>query len=569
MFGVMKSVFGGFTDEEIAKIRCQAKSAENFLYTDLEKMAATEGEPAKKCASFIAQIEKYRSFTVYMPIRKLLQTLFDEYGYLYYVAALPGGEQRLANVEMLMEKAHTFEKSSYYGLYHFIRYMEQLKKYNVDYGEANILDENADVVRIMSIHKSKGLEFPVTFVAGLSKRFNMQDTNQAMIVDMDLGIGTDYVNPEKRLKNKTMRKNALAIKMRAENLAEEIRVLYVAMTRAKEKLIMTGTPGKITEKLCDGGVMKECKPLSYGEIYEASSYLDWVLAVMNPTEIVTAEDLGILELQEQVDTQWRKEALLQGEQELNVSLLEALQENFAYQYPHSNLEGLYTKTTVSELKMTAMEEKDEGAFHAFEQREVVPYIPKFMQGEEKISGTTRGNAYHKVMELIDFAKWFSVREKVLRDGQANAWLAVELEGLSESGGLSKEYRDVIRPDKVIKCLESNLARRMAEAGEKNRLWREQPFVYGISADRLNKEGREFPAEETVLIQGIVDVFFEEEDGLVLADYKTDVVDLEQTLVDRYRVQLDYYREALESLTGKKVKERILYSFHLGKEIPVE
>lgn len=623
LFGVLKSVFGGFADEEIARLRCEALELskkqheaaedggtekaleeqqhealyeEDFLYTDLQKVAASESRLADKCNSFLKQIEKYRGYTVYMPIRKLLQTLFDEYGYFYYVAALPGGEQKLANVEMLMEKAHSFEKSSYYGLYHFIRYMEQLQKYNVDYGEANILDENADVVRIMSIHKSKGLEFPVTFVAGLSKRFNMQDTSQAMIVDMDLGIGTDYVNPEKRLKNKTMRKNALAVKMRAENLAEEIRVLYVALTRAKEKLIMTGTVGGNNGDFSveKGGLIYDCKPLSYGEIFEASSYLDWILAVMNPTEILTTEDLGILELQEQVDTQWRKEALLQEERELNRSLMAALEENFAHQYAHADLEGLYTKTTVSELKMAAMEEKDEGAFQAFEQKEVVPYIPKFMQGEEKVSSTTRGNAYHKVMELIDFAKWSTEGKALSEDSAKNAWLQEQFDRFVENGALSKEYREAIRTAKVLKCLESDLATRMAKAQQNGKLWKEQPFVYGISADRLcrkDKTGetvekavgkaggatvgeagvasvRKFPKEETVLIQGIVDVFFEEEDGIVLADYKTDVVETPQVLVDRYRTQLDYYQEALEKMTGKKVKERILYSFHFGCEVYV-
>lgn len=578
LFGVLKSVFGGFTDEEIAKIRCAARTlaAEGFLYEDLKSYAAMDEQSGlwDKCREFLAQIEKYRGYTAYMPIRKLLQTLFEEYGYFYYVAALPGGEQRLANVEMLMEKAHAFEKSSYYGLYHFIRYMEQLQKYNVDYGEANILDENADVVRIMSIHKSKGLEFPITFVAGMSKRFNMQDANQSVIVDMDLGIGTEYVNPERRLKNKTLRKNALAIKMRAENLAEEIRVLYVALTRAKEKLIMTGTMADAVEKLSEKavgnpGMVFRDKPLAYGEIYEASSYLDWILPVMNPTEIVTGEDLGILELQEQVDTQWRKEALLSGEQSLNVSLLDSLKENFDYVYPHMDLAGLYTKTTVSELKMAAMEEKDEGAFHAFEQKEVVPYIPKFMQGEEKVSGTTRGNAYHKVMELLDFAKWQS------EGADREDWVSAQLDKFVESGSLSKEYRQVLRLDKVVKCLESNLALRMAKAQREGKLWKEQPFVYGVSADRLNRKGPEgevagkFPKEETVLIQGIVDVFFEEEDGIVLADYKTDVVGNPQELIDRYSTQLDYYQEALEKLTGKKVKERILYSFHFGCEVVAE
>jgi len=495
--------------------------------------------------------------------------MFDEFGYLYYVSALPAGAQRLANVEMLLEKAGTFEKSSYYGLYHFIRYMEQIRKYNVDQGEANTLDENADVVRIMTIHKSKGLEFPVTFVSGLGKKFNLQDSSKSVIVDMDYGIGVDYVSPELRLKNDTLRKGAISVKMQAENLAEEIRVLYVALTRAKEKLIMTGVLSKALKEGEEEGEV--CGPLSYARLYGANTYLDWILPIMKPTQILSEEDLGIFELGEELETQFRKDALRRGEMEIDEEILDRLKVNFTYHYRHENLAGLYTKTTVSELKMAAMEEKDEGAFHAFEEKTVVPYIPKFMQGEEKVSGTTRGNAYHKVMELIDIRKYGEAfdSETSATDAQKRQWLKAELDGLEESGLLSHEYRQVLWADKVITCLDSNLAKRMANASKKNLLWKEQPFVYGISADRLSKEGKIFPAEETVLIQGIVDVFFEEEDGLVVADYKTDVIGAPQELVDRYRVQLEYYQEALEHLTGKKVKEKVLYSFCLGCEIVVE
>ena len=564
LFGVLHSVLGGFSDQEVALLRSR-RGESGFLYEDLEAWAAAGQSPEEyralqqKCRSFLAQLEKYRARTAYMPIRKLLQTLFDEYGYLHYVAALPGGEQRLANVRMLLEKAQAFEKTSYYGLYHFIRYMEQLQKYNVDYGEANILDENADVVRIMSIHKSKGLEFPVTIVAGLSKRFNMQDTSQAVILDMDLGIGTDYVDPERRLKSHTLRKNALAVKLRAENLAEEIRVLYVAMTRAKEKLILTGVTEEADKWLETAGKGKA--HISYAAIYEASSYLDLILSAMEPTEILTKEDLLADLLREEIGGENRKRRLARSRELVDEELLGKLQSSFRYTYPHVNLAGLYTKTTVSELKMAALEEKQEGTFHAFPEKEVVPYIPGFMRGEEKISGTTRGSAFHKVMELLEIGNYPGVEE-------GRAWVEQELERLEQEGRLTAEYRQAVSVDKICLFLDSDLAKRMAKARKKGKLWREQPFVYGISADRLKGPEGAFPAEETVLIQGIVDVFFEEEEGLVVADYKTDVIRTPEELAHRYRVQLDYYQEALEHLTGRKVKEKILYSFCLGCEIPV-
>ncbi|MBD5461337.1 MAG: helicase-exonuclease AddAB subunit AddA [Lachnospiraceae bacterium] len=616
LFGVLKSVFGGFTDEEIALVRRhvqetaetaagqaetsdlaadgEAEAAEvtngqerRLLYEDLEWCASREGHSMEeKCAAFLKMIQRYRRYTIYMPIRKLLQTLFDETCYLHYVAALPAGEQRLANVEMLLEKARAFEKTSYYGLYHFIRYMEQLQKYNVDYGEANILDENADVVRIMSIHKSKGLEFPVTFVAGLSKRFNMQDTGQAMIVDMDLGIGTDYVNPDRRLKNRTLRKKALAAKMRRENLAEEIRVLYVAMTRAKEKLILTGVLENAAERAQEaemenrlrrdpgqGGEIPdaEAEPLSYAALYRAASCMDLLLQICRPTCIWTGEDLAAEEIRESIGEEERRNLLRCGETYVDQKLLQKLQERFAYTYPHADLANLYTKTTVSELKIAALEEAEEGAFHAFQEAEVVPYIPRFMQAEEKISGAARGSAFHRVMELLDLSSWPGFRADDTAEGRSlrEEWMRRELDRMQQSGKLTEEYRKAVSGEKIFRFMDSSLAGRMAAAEKAGLLWREQPFVYGISADRLGTPGGgKFPSEETVLIQGIVDVFFEERGELVVADYKTDVIRTPEELARRYKVQLDYYEEALEHLTGRRVKERILYSFYLGCEIPV-
>lgn len=207
-----------------------------------------ETELSQKADTFLQRIDHYRDLTPFTSIRDLLQRILDDYDYLNYVTALPAGSKRRANVEMLLTKASAFEKTSYFGLFHFIRYMEQLEKYDVDYGEADTLDENADVVRIMSIHKSKGLEFPVVFVSGLSKRFNMQDANQSLIVDMDLGVAVDYVDSGRRIKNKTLRRAVLSAKMKEDNLAEELRVLYVALTRAREKLILTAVLDKAEEK---------------------------------------------------------------------------------------------------------------------------------------------------------------------------------------------------------------------------------------------------------------------------------------------------------------------------------
>ena len=545
MYGVLKSVFGGFTEEEIASLRSLSERTEN-LYTNLKKSAEAGNE---KCAAFLDRINRYRSYASYMTILELLQTLFQESDYLSYVSALPAGEKRLANVEMLLTKAAAFEQNSYYGLFHFIRYVEQLEKYDVDYGEAVTLDENADVVRIMSIHKSKGLEFPVAIVAGLSKKFNMQDAASPIITDTDLGIGVDYVNIDSRVKNKTLRKNILSTKMKLDNLAEELRVLYVAMTRAKEKLILTACTDKPQEKAEAAAQTANAADarFTYAGLAGAGSFLDYLLPVFEGIRVVAFAELGITTLKEEVNRSVRLKKLTFAGEMADREALAKLSERFAFVYPYENLKNLYTKTTVSELKMAALEEKEETA-ELFPEKEVVPYVPAFMRGEEKISGTTRGSAMHRIMELLDFTAEYPSRADVIS----------VMDAFTAEGRLSEEYAEAIRVDKILHFLHTSLAERMGKAQKSHKLFREQPFVYGVDAG----EG------ETVLIQGIVDAYFEEEDGIVLLDYKTDIVETGADLAKRYKTQIDYYEKALHGLTGKRIKERILYSFYLGCEVQV-
>lgn len=609
LFGMMKSVFGGFTEEEIALIRSGSRSC--TLYEAVQLAAGGEERDSQpehvtggagalpdgqrleetrrqtlgeKAARFLAQIEEYRKYTVYMPVRELLTRLVTDFDYLNYVTALPAGGKRRANVEMLFTRASDFEKTSYFGLFHFIRYMEQLEKYDVDYGEAELLDENADVVRIMSIHKSKGLEFPVTFVSGLSKRFNMQDVNQTLILDMDLGLATDYVDPERRVRNRTMRRNVLSRKLREDSLLEELRVLYVAMTRAREKLILTATAENAAEKweICRES-RSDC--LLYPDFMESAGYLDFLLPIMGHTSftvtVLGEEELAAGEWKEQLMLHDKKQLLEQAERFGDNGALEALQKRLSAEYTYANLAGLYTKTTVSELKIAAMADKDEAAFHTFEEKEVQPYIPAFRRKEEAVSGTLRGNAYHRVMELLDFRNIMegaivspegerrasfpeSYREYINRldEKKLAEYIHMFLEKEAGSRRLSREYFEAVNELKILHFLKSELAYRMRRAEEKGKLYREQPFVMGVAASRL---GEEFPDSESVLIQGIIDVFFEEEDGLVLLDYKTDSVSSMRELWNRYETQLDYYSEALTKLMGKPVKEKILYSFHLESD----
>ena len=592
LFGVMTSVFGGFSDEEMAAIKGAGNQMEitEDLYDTVKWYAKEKADAlAQKVKDFLEMISEYRMKARYMPIRQLLQQLFTRFHYVAVVSAMKGGEQRRANVELLLQKASAYEQTSYFGAFHFVRYLQQIMEKEVEYGEADILDENADVVRIMSIHKSKGLEFPVCFVAGLGKKMNFMDAYQVLVADSDLGVGTECIRYEKRLQSKTLSKNIIVQKLLNDSLAEEIRVLYVAFTRAREKLILSGTVSNIEKKLIS--LMKYTgrgqKRISYAALSGVTSAMDYILMALADSrgmenvyrqldipadlskedekshisvQCIYKEGLTLLEAEEELEENYER---IVFEKEVSdyacKEAVQELKERLEYYYGHNELADLYTKTTVSELKKAAYP-VEEGAKPLFEEEREKVTLPKFMKGEEKVLGTTRGTAFHKVMEVFPFEQ-FSPDEKITEE-----MLSEVLKAQTNKGKLPAEYIPLVSNGKILNFLESNLAKRMMVAAKKGKLYKEQPFVYGIGADRLNKE---FPATETVLIQGIIDAYFEEDDKLVLLDYKTDVTDSEAALVKRYQVQLDYYGEVLEKLLSKPLKDVVIYSFYFEKEIKLQ
>lgn len=620
LFGTMTSWFGKFTDEEMALIQSEKKGSLYAAVTAMgEKaeisavetavsetgMAADELRLAKKCRDFLKWFSSYRNRIAYEPIHKILRRLLNETDYLYETASLPGGQQRLANVQMLLTKAEGFEKSSYSGLFHFIRYIEKIQKYDVEFGEAGTQDEAADVVRIMTIHKSKGLEFPVCIVAGCAGLFNMRDTESALICESDYGVGLDYVDLEKRVKYKDIRKRFLAKYMQEDSLGEELRVLYVALTRAKEKLILTGFCKDFEKMRLGGGSEsgkaekdkqkvwddKKSELLPLQSRVGARCYLDWILSADSPLmniKLYTAQNLANEAIETAVKEQWNKQTLLamveemaeeQNEDisgsrresnEVSKAANRELSDQLSFVYPHENLKDLYTKTSVSELKMAAMHKAfekqslEETPISLFPTEEIVPYIPNFAKESREVSGAARGSAYHRLLELLDYAKL--MEEQKANGNEHTAYIQKSIGQLMESGRITQEEIDMINMRKVCIFLESPVAARMAAAGERGDLYKEQPFVLGISASRLSEE---FPSDEKVLIQGIIDVYFIEDGEIVLLDYKTDAVKTGDELKKRYETQLKYYTEALEKITGYKVKEKILYSFALGKEVKCE
>ncbi len=590
--GVLLSLPIGFTEEELSFVRIASKERvketgeKEKLYASIKEFVkmGDKKELVLRYSEFLELIEDFRNRVSHEPIHQLIQEIYEEVNSYAIFSVLPEGEQRSRNLDMLLEKAIQFENTSYHGLFHFVRYIEQLHKYDVDFGEASVLEETANVVQIISIHKSKGLEFPICIVAGMAKQFNKKDYVSPFVIEGDLGVGMEYVDLKKRITKPTIRRNALITKMRMDALGEELRVLYVALTRAKEKLIITAATDKIEDLVKEYGYLltKKDGKLPFLAKANASSYLDLLIAAlcrhqsmekicgqygltqdrkssiyaMQPhikINILGKEDIENLKGKEQIGKEFWKQSLFMqfrsgsGDKEMENKILS----KFRFVYPYRMEQGMFTKTTVSELKMEAMEEE---AHSMFKESKKEPYLPAFMRESEEISGSVRGSAFHKFLELYSFDE--IPKEEEIVD------LLVKY---NKNGRMPKEYVAAVLPDKIMDFMHSDIAKRMVEAKRKSLLFKEQPFVLAVDANRINDE---YPEEEKILVQGIIDVFFEENGELVVLDYKTDRVKTEKELIKRYQTQLEYYGEALEKLTGKKVKEKQMYSFALKKSVPI-
>ena len=544
-----------------------------------------------KLSRLEALLEGLRREARFLPVHQLLYRAFEESGYYDYVSAMPAGETRRANLDMLVEKAIAYEATSYKGLFHFIRYIEKLKKYDTDFGEASVAGEQANTVRIMSIHKSKGLEFPVVFLAGLGKRFNKQDAYAPVLLDADLGVAADYLDLKQRLKMPTLKKQALKRRMELESMGEELRVLYVAMTRAKEKLIMTGTDRSLAGKLEKWAQVPVADgQIPYTILSAAGSFLDWMLMSASTGNIVMREvplaGLVGMEVQRQISRQGSKEELLglDTQKTYHEEMKKTLEHAMGYRYPFAGDTGLYAMLSVSELKKQGQIGQDEeeigktgsgwegGTRRDVEHRAVGRGVRDKETERERAGGpvgaassapassspslaSARGTAYHRALECLNLGEIYTIDD-----------LQSALTRLLETGYLTQEAYDALEVDTLWTMLQSPLGKRMAKACREGRLHREQQFIIGIPAEEIGRG----ESKELVLVQGVIDAYIEEEDGLVLIDYKTDRVPKNAAgraiLAERYRSQVMYYRRALEQLTVKKVIENVIYSLTLQESI---
>lgn len=606
----MMSYFGGFTAAELGMVRKlgreQAdKNTHNNLYEHLKAVAVLGGadniqetdvkQLSGKCALFLAKLTEYRDKSSVEPLYDLCWEMIYDSGYYDYVGTMPAGAQRQANLNVLLERAAGYGKSSYSGLFNFLRYIERLKKFDEDFAEGAASLDNENLVRIMSIHKSKGLEFPIVILAGAHKSINFMDATAPVLVDQNLGIAVDYVDLERRTKTPTIIKGAMARRIVRESIAEEERLLYVAMTRAREKLIITGVV-KDADKTLDKYRAKSEElatdgTLSYADSENIKNYLDMIMPVclmdsdklkgsfkvmvdaVEDSEADADETGNSFETGNVTDTDAVKAGeALDGNNEAGYPSLDELPEYV----PADNASGRM-KLTVSQLKaMQAEDNSEENAYmddsvkEAFEKEaydeqaadngnrdgqtdsETIAepsnsIIPKFISGEEvQLAANERGSAYHRVMECLDYSV------SVNLDG-----VKADINRMLETGKMNELQVKSVNPWDINTFVQSDTGRRVANAVNCGSVRREQPFVFEY-------EGQ--------LIQGIIDLYFEEDGEFVLVDYKTDRVMKgeagEKELVRRYAIQLDYYAKALTQLTGKKVKEKIIYSFALGKGLSV-
>ena len=630
MAAVLRSPLFSFTDEELGQIvlakgglyeKPYDKSKENVVNLSLQAEKALAPALEEKWQNFQNKLERYRRLSRSLRLHSLLSLIYEETDYYNYVRALPLGEKRQANLDQLLEDAKQFEKGSYSGLFHFIRYIEKVKKQEQDQGEATVFSEKDDLLRIMSIHHSKGLQFKVVFLSQLHKTFNKMDSKAKMLMDAELGLAADYLDLETRIKYSSLHKIAIKEKSERESLGEELRVLYVAMTRAEEKLILTGVC-KNEEDLIKKFPVQE--RLSLEDIRGASSYLAWICMAYSKSffessktgeialSFVSKEDLEENEgntMGEAISLEKKLYEFLGKERE-KTEAEKLMEEHFSYVYPYEKSTHRNPKYSVSLLKMKAMEEHGEqlgeqlGSEMGQEGKAVAPEwdeetearqqakekpdspLIQKMKAEGKNIGAAIGDSYHHALAFYDYSR--------------------DISQLSDF--LSPEEYGLLNQEKLKKFLDSPLGQLFAKAYKENTLYREQHFMQEVEYEKLfpedgavgevakeaissNAGGVESNADsikrnidriesnresfvesnanshvEKVILQGIIDAFIMEEEGIILVDYKTDRVKDGEELRNRYQKQIDLYSEALEQILRKKVKRRVLYSFSLGEEV---
>lgn len=588
------SPIAGLNENELALICAYAEKklgGKNILYDKCLYYAENVSDGvADKLNTFFEMVDRLKEEKTTLSISQLILKVYDITGYYYFATAMPAGKRRRSNLDMLVDKARRFENGAYKGLFNFLRYVDKLKVNEVDFGEAGKQSEDEDVVRIMTMHRSKGLEYPVVFVSGLGRRFNTNDVRRNVQLHSDYYISSKLIDMKKRYRKNSVMREAVILLARQESFAEEQRILYVAMTRAKEKLIITGYIKDYEDYVEGLDIGYEKMLLPYSIRNSGKGFLNWILASMKrydyyleqglteaviETKLVSPDMLLERKVKEETDKgismeEFEENAMLYGKNEA----YKKFKESFDYVYPYEPLTKIKSKMPISEIKkMKAFDgENYDVTYPVKEYQEDICRQEESRQEECKqdeytrneciaelkkvLTGAERGTIIHKFMELLDFS--------VLGTGDYINDIRNFTKKLVEAKVFSEEEKNAINEAKINRMLKSDLGQRMIAAAKCGKLKKEQQFSIGIPVKEIYKN---VDSDDIVIVQGIIDAFFYEDDGIVLMDYKTDRAD-EAELIGRYHAQLTYYALTLNRLTGLKVKEKLIYSFHHDKVIEV-
>lgn len=573
---VLRSSICNFTDNDLIIIRLTDRNC-NFYEALIKTRLICEGDLKNKIESFLEKLEKWKSISQYMPLDEFIWQIYLDTGYYQYVGLLPNGAMRQANLKTLFEKAKQYEKASFKGLFNFIQFIDKLKKQNGDLASAKLIGENEDVIRIMSIHKSKGLEFPVVFLCNSHKKFNMQDLNDNILLHQDIGFGPTIMDTTRKIKYSSIAKDAIKLKMKQETLSEEQRILYVALTRAKEKLYITGRSKDFTKYVQDKNKVLEMYEsenikLDAKLMKKANSYLDWLmyvylfnqgrtitlkgesyklsdiitLNVSNKKDLLKA--LAKEEVVEQIDLKEKIEQILKNKSdEENKKSEQALKELLEWKYDYIVDTTLPTKSSVTKIKQEKI--KLEEMLKGIESEEVEykkSYTPKFMQEDKKISSAEKGTLVHLCIQRLDERKDYE-----LKDIQNMILNLVEKEIITQNEA------DAIDVNLIYQYTKSQLFEELRKAKE---VHKEQPFYINIPAKDVVSEAEN--SKKNILVQGIIDLYYiDKNDNLVLIDFKTDYISNEpnakEKILDKYKVQLEIYKTALEQALNRKTSKTAL------------
>ncbi|OZM58210.1 helicase-exonuclease AddAB subunit AddA [Lottiidibacillus patelloidae] len=584
---VLRSPIVHLSGEEMAKIRI-AKKQGNYYDAALAYIEKAEGEEdplSIKLSAFIQKLKEWRMDARQGSLADLIWKLFNETGYYDFVGGMIGGTQRQANLKVLYDRARQYESTSFRGLFRFLRFIERMKERGSDLGTARALSEQEDVVRIMTIHKSKGLEFPVVFIAGIGKQFNEMDLRKNVLMHKELGFGTKYINPEKRISYPTLPLLAMKKKMKMELLAEEMRVLYVALTRAKEKMYLVGTVKDVEKEIDNWGDVIDHEDWLLPDYVRENNnrYIGWIApAIMRHRDGVSLLDnlpsnrAGNIEVydhpskwevttvpsfeltsgandEEQSMEQKLESVRVMEPVHVDSEFTEIVEQQLSWKYLHTEATKRKSKQTVTEIKrQRSLLEEDSERMMIPKQKSTIVKRPKFLQ-EKGLSPAERGTAMHLVMQHVPLYK--EITKQVL----------VELmDTMVEKELLTIEQMRAVPVEKLLAFFTSSLGERFIHA---KKVEREVPFSFGLKANEAYLDWNN--SDETVILQGVIDCLMYEDDGIVLIDFKSDYISddiLDDELKERYKEQIALYSKAVEEIMKTPLKEKYLFFFNKGKII---